>query len=590
MLESSTMPSRFSRRSFISAAGALAAGSASRDASASRGTQPSAAASASGDALDWFSTVPAGRSVVRAPRAMVASSQPLASKVGLDVLERGGNAVDAAIAMAAVLNVTEPNMTGIGGDAFAMVYWANTKTLTALNSSGRAPKALNLDHFAARGLTTMPVTGMEPITVPGAVDGWITLLEKFGTMALADLFAPAIAYAENGFPVAEKIAEDWAPEVGKLRQTPAAAATYLIDGAAPRAGTRFVQKNLARTLRTLAAGGRDAFYKGPIARTIVEYVQANGGYLAMEDFARQAGSAEWVEPISTIYKGYTLYELPPNNQGIAALILLNILEGIDLQAMRNDPVRYYHTLIEATKIAFADRNRWVADPAFATLPVRELLSKDYAATRRALIDPTRAIAPPSYGRFNPGADTTYFTVVDKDRNAVSFINSLFNSFGSGIVAGDTGIMLHNRGSGFSLEKRHPNQYEPGKRPFSTLVPAMLFKDGALLMSYGVMGGDIQTQGHVQVVLNLVERGLNLQESIDAPRFRYVSGKGVMMEPELGDAVIGGLAALGHERVFPPTGLRHRIFMGGGQAIMIDPVTGELAGGSDKRKDGIALGY
>jgi gamma-glutamyltranspeptidase/glutathione hydrolase len=534
--------------------------------------------------------VPAGRSVVRAPRAMVASSQPLASKVGVDVLEGGGNAVDAAIAMAAVLNVTEPNMTGIGGDAFAMVHWAKTKTLFALNSSGRAPKALNLDHFTARGVTTMPTSGMEPITVPGAVDGWITLLEKFGTKTLTELLAPAIAYAENGFPVAEKIAEDWAPEVGKLQQTPAAAATYLIDGAAPRPGTVFVQKNLARTLRTLAAGGRDAFYKGPIARAIVEYVQANGGYLTMEDFARQAGSAEWVEPISTTYKGYTLYELPPNNQGITALILLNILEGIDLKAMRTDPVRYYHTLIEATKITFADRNRWVADPAFAKLPVRELLSKDYAATRRALIDPTRAIAPPAYGQFNLGADTTYFTVVDKDRNAVSFINSLFNSFGSGIVAGDTGIMLHNRGSGFSLEKGHPNQYAPGKRPFHTLVPAMLFKDGALLMSYGVMGGDIQTQGHVQVVLNLVERGLNLQEAIDAPRFRYVSGKGVMLEPEIGEAVIGGLTALGHERVFPPAGLRHRIFMGGGQAVMIDPLTGELAGGSDRRKDGIALGY
>jgi gamma-glutamyltranspeptidase/glutathione hydrolase len=388
----------------------------------------------------------------------------------------------------------------------------------------------------------------------------------------------------TGFPSRRR-----SPRTGHLKQTPAAAATYLIDGAAPRPGTVFVQKHLARTLRTLAAGGRDAFYKGPIASAIVDYVQANGGYLTMEDFARQAGSAEWVEPISTTYKDYTLYELPPNNQGIAALILLNILEGIDLRAMRNDPVRYYHTLIEATKIAFADRNRWVADPAFAALPVRELLSKDYAATRRALIDPKRAIAPPSYGQFNPGADTTYFTVVDKDRNAVSFINSLF-SFGSGIVAGDTGIMLHNRGSGFSLEKGHPNQYEPGKRPFSTLVPAMLFKNGALLMSYGVMGGDIQTQGHVQVILNLVERELNLQESIDAPRFRYVSGKGVMMEPELGEAVIGGLVALGHERVFPPRGLRHRIFMGGGQAIMIDPVTGELAGGSDKRKDGIALGY
>jgi gamma-glutamyltranspeptidase/glutathione hydrolase len=584
------MPDRLSRRSFISVAGSLAAASAGGRASAPPGSPQAAAPSADADAVNWFSTVPSGRSVVRAPRAMVASSQPLASKVGIDVLEKGGNAVDAAIAMAAVLNVTEPNMTGIGGDAFAMVYWAKTRKLEALNSSGRAPKALGLEHFAARGVTTMPTAGMEPITVPGAVDGWITLLERYGSMALADLLAPAIAYAEDGFPVAEKIAEDWAPEVDKLKQTAAAAATYLVDGAAPRPGTLFVQKNLARTLRMLAEGGRDAFYTGPIAKAIVEYVQANNGYLTAEDFARQARSAQWVEPISTTYKGYTLYELPPNNQGITALILLNILEGIDLRAMRHDPVRYYHTLIEATKIAFSDRNRWVADPDFAKLPVRELLSKDYAAARRALIDPKRAIDPPSYGQFNLGADTTYFTVVDEERNAVSFINSLFNSFGSGIVAGDTGIMLHNRGSGFSLEKGHPNRYEPGKRPFSTLVPAMLFKDGKLLMSYGVMGGDIQTQGHVQVILNLVERGLNLQESIDAPRVRYISGKGVLMEPELGDTVISGLRALGHERVLPPPGLRHRIFMGGGQAVMIDPATGELAGGSDKRKDGIALWY
>lgn len=539
---------------------------------------------------DWFSGVPVMRSLARAPHGMVASSQPLASMVGLDILERGGNAADAAIAMAAVLNVTEPNMTGIGGDAFAMVYWAKTKKLEALNSTGRAPKALTLDHFLAKKMTTMPMTGMEPITVPGALDGWVTLLDKYGTMKLADLLAPAIKYADEGFPVAEKIAEDWAPEVGKLKQTEAAASTYLIDGAAPAPGTIFVQKNLARTLRTLAKGGRDVFYKGELAKAIVDYCQKNGGYLSMEDFARQAGSAEWVEPISTTYKGYTLYEMPPNNQGLTALILLNILEGIDLKGMRNDPVRYYHTLIEATKIAFSDRNRYIADPALSKLPVKELLSKDYATKRRALIDPSKAIGPPPYGQFNPGADTTYFTVVDKDRNAVSFINSLFNAFGSGIVAGDTGIMLHNRGTGFSLERGHPNQYEPGKRPFTTLVPAMLFQDGKLLMSYGVMGGDIQTQGHVQVILNLVERGLNLQQAIDAPRVRYISGKGVMMDPELGDSVINALVALGHERVLPPAGLRHRIFMGGGQAIMIDPATGALFGGSDWRKDGLAIGY
>jgi gamma-glutamyltranspeptidase/glutathione hydrolase len=349
-----------------------------------------------------------------------------------------------------------------------------------------------------------------------------------------------------------------------------------------------VQKNLARTFRTLAKGGRDAFYKGEIGRAIAEYCRQNGGFLTLEDLA--AHKAEWVTPISTVYKGYELSELPPNNQGLTALLLLNILEGIDLQSMRSDPVRYYHTLIETTKIAFADRNRWIADPAFSKLPVAQLLSKDYAARRRALLDPARAIEPPRYGEFNLGADTTYLTVVDKDRNAVSFINSIFNSFGSGIVAGDTGIMLHNRGTGFSLEPGHPNQYQPGKRPFTTLIPAMLFKDGKLLMSYGVMGGDIQAPGHVQVLLNLVERGLNLQEAIDAPRYRYIAGRRVMLEDELGAAVIDGLVKLGHERAWPIAGLRHRIFMGGGQAILIDPATGALVGASDARKDGLALGY
>jgi gamma-glutamyltranspeptidase/glutathione hydrolase len=536
----------------------------------------------------WFSGVSAGRSVARASTAMVASSQPLASDVGLGILKRGGNAVDAAIAMAAMLNVTEPNMTGIGGDAFMMIYSTKTKKLEALNASGRAPRVLNLEHFTSRKITSMPLTGMEPITVPGAFDGWVTLLEKHGTMKLADLLAPAIGYAENGFPVMEKIAEDWAPEVEKLKRDPAAAATYLVSGGAPKPGTIFVQKNLAKTFRTLARGGRDAFYRGEIAKAIVDYCGKHGGYLSMEDFA--AHKSEWVEPISTTYKGLTLQEFPPNNQGLTALILLNILEGIDLRAMRDDPGQYHHTLIEATKIAFADRNRFIADPAFGKLPVAELISKDYAAKRRALINPQKAIDPPSYGDFRTGSDTTYFTVVDKDRMAVSFINSLFNSFGSGIVAGDTGIMLHNRGTGFSVDPSHPNRYAAGKRPFHTLIPAMVFRDGKLLMSYGVMGGDIQAQGHAQVIVNLVDRGMNLQQAVDAPRVRYIGGRSVMMEESLTDPVIADLVRRGHERALPPGGLRHRIFMGGGQAIAIDPDSGALAGASDSRKDGLALGY
>lgn len=536
----------------------------------------------------WFSHAPAGRSVVRARHAMVATSQPLASQTGIEVLKRGGNAVDAAIAMAAVLNVTEPNMTGVGGDMFAMIYSAKTRKLEALNASGRAPRKLTADYFRSRGITQMPMTGMEPVTVPGALDGWITLLEKYGTMKFADLLAPAIAYADDGFPVMEKTAADWEPEVARLARTPAAAGTFLVNGAAPKPGTIFHQKNLARTFRTLARNGREAFYRGEIARAIVDYCEKNGGFLSAEDFA--AHKSDWVEPISTTYRGYTLFELPPNNQGLTALILLNILEGIDLRALQADPVRYYHTLIEATKIAFADRNRHIADPAFSKLPVRELLSKEYATRRRALIDPEKAIDPPRYGDVRLGSDTTYFAVVDKDRNAVSFINSIFNSFGSAIVAGDTGIVLHNRGSGFSLEPGHPNQYQPGKRPFHTLIPAMIFKDGQPLMSYGVMGGDIQAQGHVQVLVNLVDRGLNLQEAIDAPRVRYISGRGVMMESALTAPVIDALIARGHQRVLPADGWSERGLMGGGQAIMIDPVTGSLLGASDSRKDGLALGY
>ena len=537
---------------------------------------------------DWFTRVPAGRSVVRTSHAMVASSQPLASQTGLEILKGGGNAVDAAIAMAAVLNVTEPNMTGVGGDAFMMVYSAKTKKIEALNASGRAPRALTAERVAGLGHKQMPLSGMETITVPGAFDGWVTLLEKHGTMKLPDLLAPAIALAENGFPVMEKTVADWIPEVEKLRRTPASASTYLVNGEAPKPGDIFVQKNLARTLRTLAKGGRDAYYRGEIGRAIVDYCQKNGGYLTMEDLAEHKST--WVEPISTTYRGHTLYEFPPNNQGLTALLLLNILEGVDLASMRNDPARYYHTLIEATKIAFADRNRYIADPAFAKVPVQELLSRDYAAKRRALINPDKAIDPPAYGEVKMGSDTTYFTVVDKDRNAVSFINSLFNSFGSGVVAGETGIMLHNRGTGFVLQAGHPNRLEPGKRPFHTLIPAMVFKDGRLLMTYGVMGGDIQAQGHAQVLINLIDRGLNLQQAIDAPRVRYVSGRGVMLEDTLPPSVMADLVARGHERVLPPAGIMHRALMGGGQAIMIDPQTGALLGASDIRKDGLAIGY
>lgn len=517
---------------------------------------------------------------------MVASSQPLASQVGLEILKRGGNAVDASIAMAAMLNVTEPMMTGIGGDAFMLVYWSSTKELKGLNASGRAPRALTPDYFAKRNTKQMPEFGMETITVPGAFDGWVTLLEKYGTMKLSDLLAPAIDRAENGFPVMEKTAEDWNAEVTRLSKNTAAAANYLIDGRAPRAGEIFRQPNLAHTLRTLALDGRDAFYKGEIARTIVDYCEKNGGFISLADLA--AHKSEWVEPISTNYRGYTVYEIPPNGQGLTALLTLNILEGFNLAALRAQPDRYYHTLIEATKLAFADRNRYIADPAFSKVPVAELLSKEYAAKRRALINPNKALDAPPPGEINSGSDTTYFTVVDKDGNAVSFINSLFDSFGSGVVAGDTAIVLQNRGTSFSLDRSHPNHLEPGKRPFHTIIPAMVFKDDKLFMSFGVMGGGIQPQGHVQVLVNIMDLGMGLQQAIEAPRYRYMSGKDVLLEDEIGPTVIARLLAMGHRRASPPGLLRSS--MGGGQAIMIDPVNGTLMGASDPRKDGLAIGY
>lgn len=526
-----------------------------------------------------------GRSVVRAAHGMVATSQPLASQVGLEILKRGGNAVDAAVAMAAMLNVTEPMMTGIGGDAFALVYWSKTAELKGLNASGRAPRALTLDYFKRKGLQTMPDGGMETVTVPGAFDGWVTLLEKYGTMKLADVLAPAIEYAENGFPVMEKTVQDWAFAVPKLKKTSAAAENYLVGGRPPRPGEIFRQKNLAATLRRLARGGRDAFYKGDVAQAIVKYAQQNNGFLTLADLAEH--KSEWVEPVSTSYRGYTVFECPPNGQGITALLTLNILEGMDLSPQHTPPDSYYHTLIEATKLAFADRNRYIADPVFAKVPVAQLLSKEYAAKRRARIDPKKAAESVTAGVLLNHGDTTYLAVVDKDRNAVSFINSIFEIFGSGMVAGDTGIVLHNRGSGFSLDPRHANRIEPGKRPFHTIIPAMVFKDGKPLLAFGVMGGAIQPQGHVQVLTNMIDRGMGLQQAIEAPRFRYYGENRVLLEEAMTEAIIGRLVARGHQRMQPPEPVN---VMGGAQAVMIDPETGTLSGASDPRKDGLAMGY
>ncbi|MBV8207486.1 MAG: gamma-glutamyltransferase [Acidobacteria bacterium] len=533
-----------------------------------------------------LSAVP-GRSVVRAQNGMVATSQPLASEVGLEVLKHGGNAVDAAIAVAAMLNVTEPMMTGVGGDAFMMVYWARSGELKGLNASGRAPQALTLEHFRHRGLKQIPVRGMESISVPGAFDGWVTLLNRYGTMKIADLLQPAIEYAENGFPVMEKTAEDWQAEVDVLKRDPASTATYLPQGRAPRSGEIFRNPKFASTLRKLAAGGREALYNGEVGREMVAYFAQHGGYITMDDLAAQ--HSEWVDPISTEYRGYKVCEMPPNGQGLTALLALNILENFDLRSMAAKPDLFYPIEIEALKLAFADRNRYIADPKFADVPVQQLLSKEYAKQRAALIRTDSAIADPQPGMMMQGS-TTYFTVVDKDHNAVSFINSLFEHFGSGITAGETGIMMQDRGSQFSLDPNSPNVIAPGKRPFHTLIPAMVFNDKKLLLSFGVMGGAMQPQGHVEVLTRIIDLGMGLQEAIDAPRFRYDGGNRVVMEDLMGAETIQSLIRLGHRRVAPAGGGSVRSAMGGAQLIMIDPETGTLAGASDPRKDGMALGW
>ena len=524
------------------------------------------------------------RSPVLARNGVIATSQPLASAAGLQVLQSGGNAVDAAVTAAAVLAVVEPTMTGVGGDVFAIVYDARTKKLRGLNSSGRAGAHANAEMLLARGIRSMPADGVYPITVPGAVAGWTELLEQHGTIPVARALEPAVRYARDGFPVSEIIAAQWEAGAPRL-EDPAAAAVFLPDGRAPRPGEIFRNADLANTLEQIARDGRDAVYRGPIGAAIARDNQKRGGFLTVEDFA--AHRADWVDPISTTYRGYEVYELPPNTQGFVALEMLNILEGYDVAALGHNSADYLHRLAEAKRIAFADRAAHLADPALVPpSTLAALISKDYAAARRREIDDARA----SRG-YSPGAafdgrdrgDTVYLAAADGQGNVISFINSLFSDFGSGIVTPGTGVMLHNRGLGFTLEKGHPNGLAPGKRPLHTLVPAFLMKDGQPFMAFGVMGGDNQAQAHVQIVANLVDFGMNVQEAGDAPRVRHLE-EGLAVESGIAPAELKSLQARGHVL------LDGRGAVGGYQAVMIDPVTGVLMGGSDPRKDGLALGY
>jgi gamma-glutamyltranspeptidase/glutathione hydrolase len=536
----------------------------------------------------------ATRSVVMGRQGMIATSQPLASAAGLQVLREGGNAVDAAVTAAAVLSVVEPTMTGIGGDLFAIVFNPRTSKLEGLNASGRSGYAATPEAFRKRGLTAVPERGVLSITVPGVVDGWAELLSKHGTIPLARALGPAIEYARSGFPVSEIIAYQWKGVEGVLAADPASAATCLIDGRAPAPGQVFANPRLAATLEQIASGGRDAFYKGPIAQAIVADLHARGGLLDARDFAGH--HADWVDPIGTSYRGVELFELPPNTQGFVALEMLNILEGYDLKALGLNTAPYLHLLVEAKRIAFADREAYLADPASVPADLlKRLISKDYAASRRKQIDPNRAAddyAPmPIGGRMRAGAgididttgDTVYLTAADGKGNVISLIQSLFDAFGSGIVAGDTGIVLQNRGSLFVLKPGHPDEIAPHKRPMHTLVPAMVMKDGRPWLSYGVMGGDMQPQGHVQVLLNLIEFGMNVQEAGEAPRFRH-SPAGLAVESGISPEARSGLSQRGH-RLIDAVGV-----FGGFQAVLIDPKTGVLMGGSDPRKDGLAIGF
>jgi gamma-glutamyltranspeptidase/glutathione hydrolase len=527
----------------------------------------------------------------------IATSQPLATAAGLRVLQSGGNAIDAAVTAAAVLSVVEPTMNGIGGDLFAIVYSAKDKKIHGLNASGRAPAAATLDEFTRRGLHRIPLRGELSVSVPGVVDGWNELLVRHGTRTMAQALEPAIAYAREGYAVSEIIAGQWKSVEDLLSRDPNAAGTYLIDGKAPRPGDVFKNPALAGTLEQIARGGRDAFYKGAIAKAIADDMQRRHGLITLADLA--AHHADWVDPISTTYRGYQVLELPPNTQGVTALEMLNILEGFDLKAMGHNSAAYLHAFVEAKRIAFADRDAWIGDPASTpAAAIARMLSKDYAAARRKEINPDKA-APdykplPLDGRSSASrpedadhpmamGDTVYLTAADADGNVVSLIQSLYETFGAGIVAGDTGIVLHDRGSLFSLTPGHPNQLAPGKRPFHTLVPAMVLKDGAPWLSFGVMGGDMQAQGHAQVLANLIDFGMNIQDAGEAPRFRD-SGTGLALESAFSAEARAGLTSRGHTLI-TSTGV-----WGGFQGILIDPKTKVMHAGSDPRKDGMAAGW
>ncbi|WP_435304638.1 gamma-glutamyltransferase [Pseudoxanthomonas sp. LjRoot125] len=544
----------------------------------------------------------ATRSDVIAPHAMAATSHPLATQIALDVMKQGGTAIDAAIAANAALGLMEPTGNGIGGDLFAIVWDPKTKKLHGYNGSGGSPKSLTLDYFRQQGITDIPAHGPLPVSVPGAVDGWFALHDRFGKLPMRDVLAPTIRYAREGHPVHQTIAYYWERSVPRLSKFPGFSEQFTIGGRAPRTGELWKNPRLADTLQKIAVGGRDAFYKGEIARTIDTYFKANGGFLSYEDMAAHHG--EWVEPVSTNYRGYDVWELPPNGQGIAALQMLNVLEGYDFSKIPFGSPEHVHLFVEAKKLAFADRARWYADPAFQPAPVARLISKPYARERAKLISPDkvlREVQPGTPKELEEG-DTIYLTVADKDGMMVSLIQSNYRGMGSGMAPTGLGFILQDRGEMFVLRDcdgatPHPNCYAPGKRPFQTIIPAFITKDGQPWVSFGVMGGAMQPQGHAQIVMNLVDFGMTLQEAGDAPRIQHDGST----EP-VGSATAmtdGGVVQL--ESGYPYETIRalmdkgHHVEWalgpyGGYQAIKRDPETGVYYGASESRKDGQAAGY
>jgi gamma-glutamyltranspeptidase/glutathione hydrolase len=527
-----------------------------------------------------------GRSMVMAREGIVAAESPLAAQAGATILAHGGNAIDAAVAANAVMGVVEPMMNGIGGDLFALVYDAKSGKVYGLNASGWAPAKLSIEFLKAKGITEMPQSGIQSVTVPGAVDGWSKLLSRFGKMKFAEVLSPAIQYARYGFPVPEIAAGYWADDAAVLRATPSASATYLIDGHTPQVGEIFRNPDLAKSLELIARGGSDAYYKGPIARQIVALSDKLGGRLEAEDF--ETYSSEWVEPISTTYRGWTVYEIPPNGQGIAALMMLNIMERFPLGQYGQGSPDAFHVMIESKKLAYADMLRYVADQRFSRVPVEGMLSKDYAATRASLIDMKSANCNVLAGQLPLPArgDTTYLTAVDSDGNMVSLIQSNYDTFGSGLVAEGTGFALQNRGGLFSLDPASPNALAGHKRPLHTIIPAMMSR-GPERIAFGIMGGFNQAQAHAQFISDIVDFGMNIQAALEAPRFtKYTfSGCDVQMESRISPEVRQALEKRGHQIKAVENYSQE---VGGGQAVLRNTATGVNYGASDPRKDGEAI--